>query len=65
MFQVKRSAGTNQCSSAESEEVRQETLPGLPALLLQGMSVNSSWIKNNVHYKTRRILENNLREKSF
>lgn len=53
MFQVKRSAGTNQRSSAESEEVRQETLPGLPALFLRGMSVNSSWIKNNVRYKTR------------
>lgn len=49
----------------QSEEVRQDTLPGLPALFLQGMSVNSSWITNNVCYKTRRILENNLQEKSF
>lgn len=65
MFQVKRSAGTNQHSSTESEEVRQDTLPGLPALFLQGMSVNLSWITNNVCYKTRRILENNLQEKSF
>lgn len=65
MFQVKCSAGTNQRSSPESEEARQETLPGLPALFLQGMSVNLSWIKNNVHYKTRRILQNNLQERSF
>lgn len=64
MFQVNHSAGTNHRSSTESKEVRQETLLGLPALFLQGMSVNLSWIKNNICYETRGNLENSLQEKS-